>query len=76
MSSPLIVPLALFAAVILLLTLIKATRIRNIEAEIRRRLHQEEKEHWRKMGELEVELGRTKQERLSNMGVLDPQNEQ
>ena len=63
MSSPLIVPLALFAALAFVLTIHKAARIQNIEAEIRRRLHQEEKEHGRKMRELEVELERTEQER-------------
>jgi len=76
MSSPLIVPLALFAGGIFVLTIHKAARIRDIEAEIRRRLCQEETEHGRKMRELEVERERTKQARLSNLGMLDPQNEQ
>ena len=76
MSSPLIVPLALFAGGIFVLTIHKAARIRDIAAEIRRRVHQEEKEHGRKMRELEVELERTEQERLSNLAVLDPQKEQ
>ena len=76
MSSPLIVPLALSAAVTFVLTIHKAARIRDIEAEIRRRVHQEEKKHGRKMRELEVELERTEQKRLSSLGALDPQNEQ
>ena len=76
MSSPLIVPLALFAALAFVLTIHKAARIRDIEAEIRRRVHQEEKEHGRKMKELEVELERAEQKRLSSLGALDPQKEQ
>ena len=76
MSSPLIVPLALFAALTVVLTIHKALRIRDIEVEVRRRLRQEETEHWRRMRDLDVELERTEQERLSNLGVLDPQNEQ
>ena len=76
MSSPLIVPLALFAAVTFVLTIHKAARIRDIAAEIRRRVHQEEKEHGRKMKELEVELERAEQKRLSSLGALDPQKEQ
>ena len=76
MSSPLIVPLVLFAVLTFVLTIHKAARIRDIEAEIRRRVRQEEKEHGRKMRELEVELERTEQERLSNLGALDPQKEQ
>ena len=76
MSSPLIVPLALFAAVTFVLTIHKAARIRDIEAEIRRRLHEEEREHRRKMGELEVELERTKQDRSKSLGAMDPQSAQ
>ena len=62
MSSPLIIPLAIFAALILVLTIRKAVRLRAIEAEVQRRLCQEEAEHGCRMRELEVELERTKQE--------------
>ena len=76
MSSPLIVPLALVAGGIFVLTILKAARIRDIEAEIRRRVYQEEKEHGRKMRELEADLQRIKQRDSSSLGALDPQNEQ
>ena len=45
MSSPLIIPLAVLALLILVLTIQKAVRMRAIEAEVRRRLCQEEAEH-------------------------------
>jgi DNA-directed RNA polymerase specialized sigma subunit len=75
MSSPLVVPLALFAALTLILTIYKAAKIRDIEVEIRRRMHQEEKEHRRNMQELEVELERTEQARSISLGAIDLQNE-
>jgi len=75
MSSPLIVPLALFAAVTFVLTILKAARIRNIEAEIRRRLHHEETEHKHMMNRLEADLQRIKQRKSSSLGTLAPQNE-
>ena len=75
MPSPLIVPLALFAVVTFVLTILKAARIREIEAEIRRRLHQEGTEHQRMMNRLEADLRRTKRRESSGLGALDPQNE-
>lgn len=75
MSSPLIVPLALFAAVTLVLTIHKAAKIRDLEAEIQRRLRQEEIEHQRKMKELEAALERTKQRKSLRLGARDPQQE-
>ena len=76
MSSPLIIPLAIFAAVTFVLTLIKAARIRDVEEEIRRRLHHEETKHRRKMAELEAGLVRAKQGKAPSLGALDPQSEQ
>ena len=76
MSSPLIVPLALFAAVTFILTILKAARIPDIEAEIRRRLHHEQTEHQRMMNRLEADLQRIKQWKSSSLGALNPQNEQ
>ena len=73
--SSLPIPLLLFAAVALILTLLKAARIRDIEEEIRRRLHQEETNHRRKMAELEAELERAKQGKSSSLRALDPQKE-
>jgi hypothetical protein len=58
MFSPLFLPLALLAALTLVLTIAKAARLRDLEAEIQRRLQQEEIEHARKMEELEAELER------------------
>jgi hypothetical protein len=76
MSSPLFIPLALFAAATLVLTVRKAARVRDIEEEIRRRLHNEETNHRCKMAELEAELERAKQGKSSSLRALDPQKEQ
>ena len=76
MSSPLIVPLALFAAVTFVLTIHKAARIRDIEAEVRRRLHHEETEHQHMMNRLEADLRRIKQRESSSLGAFGPQSEQ
>lgn len=72
MFSPLFVPLALMAAVTLVLTIAKAARLGDLEAEIQRRLHQEEIEHARKMEELEAELERTRHRKSLNLGARDP----
>ena len=73
MFSPLFVPLALLAAVTLVLTIAKAARLGDLEAEIQRRLHQEEIEHARKMEELEAALERTRHGKSLNLGAREPQ---
>jgi len=73
MFSPLFVPLALLAAVTLVLTIAKAARLGDLEAEIQRRLYQEEIEHARKMEELEAELERTRHGKSLTLGACDPQ---
>ena len=75
-SSSLPIPLLLLVTVALIMTLVKAARIRDIEEENRRRLHQEETTHRGKMAELEAELERAKQRKSSSLGALDPQHEQ
>jgi hypothetical protein len=76
MLSPLFMPLALFATAALLLTILKAARLRDLEAEIRRRVQQEEMMHQRTMKELETELERTKEWKSLNLRVLDLQKKQ
>jgi hypothetical protein len=73
MFSPLFVPLALLAAVTLVLTIAKAARLGDLEAEIQRRLHQEEIEHACKVEELETELERTRHGKPLTLGARDPQ---
>jgi hypothetical protein len=61
MDSPLIIPLAVFAMVVLLVAIINVMKIRDIETDVRLRLHQEEMEHRRKMQELDQRLAQLKQ---------------
>jgi hypothetical protein len=75
-TASLPIPLLLFAAVALILALLQAARIRDIEEGIRWRLHQVETKHRCKMVELEAELERTKQRKSSSLGALDHQTEQ
>jgi hypothetical protein len=74
MPSSLPIPLLLFAAVALIFTLLKAARLRDVEEEIRRRLHHEETEHQRLMNQLEAEMQRVKQSKSSSLGALGPQS--
>ncbi|MHB8652737.1 MAG: hypothetical protein ACYDA9_02545 [Terriglobia bacterium] len=62
MDSPFIVPLALFAMVVLIVALVSVMKIRDQENDVRLRLYQEELEHRRKMQELEQQLAQVKQE--------------
>ena len=59
--SPFIVPLAVFAMVVLIVGISHTARIRDKEMEVHQKLHLEEMEHQRKMKELELELARIKQ---------------
>ena len=62
MDSPVIVPLAVFAMVILIVAIICMMKIRDQETDVRLKLYQEEMEHRRKMQELEQRLAQIKQE--------------
>jgi hypothetical protein len=62
MDSPFIVPLAVFAMVVLIVAIISVMKIRDQETDVRLRLYQEEMEHRRKMQELEQQLAQVKQE--------------
>jgi len=61
MESPLIIPLGVFAMVVLIVAITKMAKIRDREIEVHQRLHLEQLEHQRKMKELELELERVKQ---------------
>ncbi|MCJ7502538.1 MAG: hypothetical protein MUP80_05700 [Acidobacteriia bacterium] len=58
MESPLIIPLAVFAMVVLIVAIVKLAKIRDRELEVQQKLHLEQMEHQRKMQELELELAR------------------
>jgi hypothetical protein len=62
MDSPFIVPLAVFAMVVLIVALVSVMKIRDQETDVRLRLYREEMEHRRKMQELEQQLAQVKQE--------------
>ena len=61
MESPLIIPLAVFAMVVLLVAITKLAKIRDVELQVQQKLHWEQMEHQRKMQELERELERVKE---------------
>lgn len=61
MDSPFIVPLALFAMVVLIVAIVSVMKIRDQENDVRLRLYQEEMEHRRKMQELEQQLAQVRQ---------------
>jgi hypothetical protein len=61
MDSPFIIPLAAFAMVALLVAIINMMKIRDMETEVRLRLHQEELDHRRRMQELDQKLAQLKQ---------------
>ncbi|HTS69783.1 MAG TPA: hypothetical protein VMO17_12450 [Terriglobia bacterium] len=59
--SPFIIPLGVFAMVVLIVGIADLAKIRNLEIDVHQKLHGEEMEHQRKMRELELELERIKQ---------------
>ena len=61
MDSPLIIPLAAFALVVVIVAIVHLMKIRDLEIDSHQRLRFEEMEHQRKMRELELELDRVKQ---------------
>ena len=63
MDSPVIIPLAAFALVVIIVAIVHLMKIRDVEIDSLQRLHVEEMEHQRRMRELELELERIKQGR-------------
>ena len=59
--SPSLIPLGVFAMVVLIVAIAQTARIRDKELDVHQKLHLEEMEHQRKMRELELELQRIKQ---------------
>ena len=59
--SPFLVPLAVFAMVVVIVAITQLAGIRDKELEVHEKLHMDELEHQRKMQELELELERIKQ---------------
>jgi len=56
-----VVPLAVFAMVVLIVAITQMAKLRDREVEVRQRLYLEEMEHQRRMKELDLELERLKQ---------------
>ena len=61
MDSPVIIPLAAFALVVVIVAIVHLMKIRDVEIDCLQRLRIEEMEHQRKMRELNLELERIKQ---------------
>ena len=61
MDSPLIIPLAGFALVVVIIAIVELAKIREREMEVHQRLRLEEMEHQQKMRELDRELEQVKQ---------------
>lgn len=61
MDSPVIIPLAAFALVIVIVAIVHLMKIRDVEIDSLQRLRIEEMEHQRKMRELNLELERVRQ---------------
>jgi hypothetical protein len=59
--SPFLVPLGVFAMVVLIVGITELSKVRNLEIDVHQKLHAQEMEHQRKMRELELELERIKQ---------------
>jgi hypothetical protein len=59
--SPLLIPLAVFAMVVLIVALNHLSQIRTLEIDVQHKLHAQEMEHQRKMKELDLELQRIRQ---------------
>ncbi len=61
MNSPFIIPLGVFLAVVLIVGIVVMARLHDSEADTVCKLEPEEREHARRMRELEEELQRVKQ---------------
>ena len=63
MTDPgILVPLSCFAAMVLIVAVVYASKIRAVEMDVQRRLHTEELQHREKMRELQAEWERVKAE--------------
>jgi len=60
MVSPILIPLAAFALVVIIVAIVHLMKIRDIEIDSHQRLRIEEMEHQRKMRELDLELERVR----------------
>jgi hypothetical protein len=58
--SPFIIPLGLFAMVVLIVAVTQLSGLREVEIDVHQKLHAKEMEHQRKMRELDMELERIK----------------
>jgi hypothetical protein len=63
MDSPLIIPLAGFALVVIIVAIVHLMKIRELELDAHQRLRIEEMQHQRKMHELDLELERVRKGR-------------
>jgi hypothetical protein len=59
--SPFVIPLGVFAMVVLIVAITQIVKIREKEMEVHQKLHIEEMEHQRRLRELDLELERIKQ---------------
>jgi len=59
--SPFVIPLGVFAMVVLVVAITQLVKMREKEMEVHQKLYLEEMEHQRKMRELDLELERIKQ---------------
>lgn len=59
--SPFVIPLGVFAMVVLIVAITQIVKIRDKEMELHQKLRLEEMEHQRQMRELELDLERIKQ---------------
>ena len=63
MWSPFIIPIAVFAMVVLIVAIVYMAKMRDKELDIHQKLQFEQMDHQRKMKELELELERVRQSR-------------
>jgi len=59
--SPLMIPLGVFAMVVLIVAITQMVRLREKEMDVQQKLRLDEMEHQRRMRELELEVERIKQ---------------
>ena len=59
--SPLMIPLGIFAMVVLIVAITHLVKLREKEMEVQQKLHLDGMEHQRRMRELDLELERIKQ---------------
>jgi len=61
MDSPVIIPLAAFALVVVIVAIVHLMKVRELEIDAQQRLLTEEMEHQRRMRELDLELQKVRQ---------------